>query len=56
MTDAFYAKTNKIHKLVYVENGIHVLECGSVSQNGSIYKELQNDFSKCEVCFYDEFH
>lgn len=52
----FYAKTEKIHKLIFVEGDIHVLECGGVSSGGAVYKEITEEFSKCEVCFYDEFH
>lgn len=58
MPQAYYAKTNKIHKLIYAEeeNGVHILECGGVSQGGGVYEEIPDEFSKCEVCFYDEFH
>lgn len=56
MTDKFYAKTNKIHKLIYAENDVHILECGSVSSGGGVYEEIGDEFNKCEVCFYDEFN
>lgn len=53
----YYAKTNKIHKLVYKSDDVHVLECGGVSSGGGIYKEIdEKKFDKCQVCFYDEFN
>jgi len=53
----YYAKTNKIHKLVYSNSDVCVLECGGVSSDGKIYDEIdENKFNKCQVCFYDEFN
>lgn len=53
----YYAKTSKIHKLTYHSDGIHILECGGVSEGGGVYQDIDEDkFDKCQVCFYDEFN